>query len=348
MIEDLTKSMDFTAIAGWGLPLLVVLAAVVFGYWVLQRTLGQQPGQRLYRQLGQVLLTVLALIALTVVLPFATETRGQLLSLLGLVITAVIALSSTTFVSNAMAGITLKIIGSFHTGDFIRVADHFGRVRTKTLLHTEIQNEDRDTITLPNMFVITNPVTVVDQSGTLISADVGIGYDVHRRRIRECLLQAASSAGLTEAFTQVLQLGDYAVTYRVSGFLADPKNLVSKRSELRAQILDAMHQDGIEIMSPSIMNQRPIPPDHAFVPRDQQAETKPDMVTGKAERLMFDKADEAARLQKIRHQVQELEQQLKKLEAEDNEANALDIAWRRHQLNAQRAFLAQVDDPDSD
>lgn len=335
--------LDFGLLLSWGVPWLAVLLIGSAAYWLLHRAWGANPGQRLYRQLATVALTLILIITLVVVLPFTTETRGQLLSLFGLVLTAVIGLSSTTFVSNAMAGITLKVIGSFHTGDFIRVADHFGRVRNKTLLHTEVQNQDRDTITLPNMFLITNPVTVVDQSGTLISADVSIGYDIHRLRIRESLLRAAEAAGLDDAFTQVVELGDFSVHYRVTGFLKDPGKLVSKRSELRAQVLDLLHQDGIEIMSPSIMNQRPVPTELRFVPRDRVAESKPDMVTGKAEKLMFDKADQAARIEKVRNQVFELETQLKALEGENDEANALDIAWRKHQLRAQRAFLEQVD-----
>ena len=54
--------------------------------------------------------------------------RGQLLALLGLALTAVIALSSTTFVANAMAGLMLRSVKSFRPGDFIRVGEQSGRV----------------------------------------------------------------------------------------------------------------------------------------------------------------------------------------------------------------------------
>ncbi len=326
----------------WGLPLAVTITLLVVANWLLSRVFESQPRNKLYRQLSKVAVSVFALIGLVLLLPFKTETQGQLLSLFGLVLTAVIALSSTTLVSNAMAGVTLKVIGSFHTGDFIQVADYFGRVRNKTLLHTEIQSEDRDTITLPNMFVITNPVKVVDQSGTLISADVTIGYDVHRERVREQLLKAATEANLADPFTQILELGNYAIEYRVSGLLSDVSTLVSKRTELRAQVVDHLHGAGIEVMTPSAMHQRPL--SGPQIPARQTVAELPAIDAGRAERIMFDKADLAARIQKIRIHCDTLRSEIKELETEDGEQHAMDIAWRQHQLQAQEAFVAQFDD----
>ena len=62
-----------------------------------------------------------------------------MLGLLGLVLTGIIGLSSTSFVSNAMAGLMLRSVGSFRSGDFIEVQGNFGRVSARGLFHTEIQ-----------------------------------------------------------------------------------------------------------------------------------------------------------------------------------------------------------------
>ena len=333
---------DVQTIFAWGLPLLAIVVIMLAVNWTVGRAFINQPRNKLYRQLSQVAVMVLAMIGLVLVLPFDTQTQGQLLSLFGLVLTAIIALSSTTLVSNAMAGVTLKVMGTFHTGDFIRVKEHFGRVRNKTLLHTEIQSEDRDTITLPNMFIITNPVQVVDQSGTLISADVSIGYDVHRQSIREQLLLAAEDAELTESFTQILELGNFAVAYRVSGLLQDVSKLVSKKTELRARVIDRLHAAHIEVMTPNVMEQRPL--NKAQLPHTQTSNQSGDFVSGKAERIMFDKADLAARITKIRAQCEKLAAEIKEMEAADPEKHAVDLAWRKHQLKAQQAFIQQVDD----
>jgi hypothetical protein len=50
------------------------------------------------------LLVGITLIAITLTLPIDEAARGQLLGFLGLLVTAAVALSSTTFLGNAMAG----------------------------------------------------------------------------------------------------------------------------------------------------------------------------------------------------------------------------------------------------
>lgn len=333
--------MDWlTPILRWALPVVTTILVTGAVLWTMQRTLPADPSANLIRQLLNVVVVLLAMVAMVLVLPFASDTRGQLLSLFGLVITAVIALASTTFVSNAMAGITLRAVGSFKPGDFIRVSEHFGRVTEKALLHTEIQSEDRDLITLPNLFVMTQPVRVVRSSGTLISADVSLGYDADRRDVRDTLKQAALDAELAEPFVQILELGDHAVTYRVSGFLEDLSNLVSKRTELRSRMLDTLHAGGTEIVSPTFMNQRRLDPDRTFIPIAPIS--APAVEDDHAETLMFDKAEIAGRLEQFRHQRDQLLQKVKELEEDDEEAHTIEIRWRKRQIETLEDMLATL------
>ena len=333
--------MDWlTPILHWAFPAVATFVVTGAVLWTVHRALPQEPSANLIRQLLNIVVVLLSMVALVLVLPFASDTRGQLLSLFGLVITAVIALASTTFVSNAMAGVALRAVGSFKPGDFIQVADHFGRVTEKALLHTEIQSEDRDLITLPNLFLMTQPVKVVHSSGTLISAEVSLGYDVDRRQARDGLKQAALDAELTDPFVQILELGDHAVTYRVSGFLEDLSNLVSKRTELRSKMLDTLHAEGVEIVSPTFMNQRQHDPLRTFIPVRPVA--APSVEDSHAETLMFDKAEIAGRLEKFRQQRAELLEKVKALEEDDPEANAIEIRWRKRQIETLEDMLATL------
>ena len=102
-----------------------------------------------------------------------------------------------------MAGLMLKAVGSFRTGDFIRVDQHFGRVTEKFLLHTEIQTEDRDLVTLPNLYLISHPMRVVRSSGTLISCELTLGYDIHRRKVTDLLRQSGEKAGHEEPLSLI-------------------------------------------------------------------------------------------------------------------------------------------------
>jgi small-conductance mechanosensitive channel len=101
---------------------------------------------------------------------------------------------------------------------------------------------------------VTNPVKVVHSSGTIVSTQLSLGYDQHHTEIEALLVEAAQASGLEEAFVQILELGDFSVTYRVAGFLSDVKQLLSVRSRLQASVLDMLHGAGVETVSPTFMN----------------------------------------------------------------------------------------------
>ena len=235
-------------------------------------------------------LAAIGVVTLILNLPIGSDARGQLLSLLGLLATAAIALSSTTFVGNAMAGLMVRTVGNFGPGDFLRVGDLMGRVSERGLLHTEIQTEDSDLTTIPNLYLIAQPVTVVRSTGTIVSATVSLGYDVGRDRAERALLTAAKCAGLEDPFVQVSELGDFAISYRTAGFLSEVKALLSSRSQLRACMLDELHAAGIEIVSPAFMNQRVLPSDKVFM---AQASARPTTGSAVPEAKIFEKAEEA-------------------------------------------------------
>lgn len=50
---------------------------------------------------------------------------------------------------------------------------------------------------------------------------VGLGHAVPHARAEDALLRGAREAELTDALVLVENLGDFAVTYRMFGFLAD-------------------------------------------------------------------------------------------------------------------------------
>ena len=254
------------------------------------------------RQLSFAGLILCFVVAIFLALPVSDSMKGQLFNLLGIALTATIALSSTTFVGNAMAGFMLRAIDAIRPGDFLKVGEHVGRVSEQGILHTEIQTEDRDLTTLPNLYLVTSAVTVVRSSGTIISATVSLGYDISRTKVEILLLEAGERAGLKEPFVQVLELGDFSVNYRIAGFLEEVKYLISFRSKLRGHMLDVLHENQVEIVSPNFMNQRVYPVDKSFIPRPSKS--KVEVETKAPEDLIFDKADEAQSVDKIREWIQ--------------------------------------------
>jgi small-conductance mechanosensitive channel len=304
-------------------PFVGTLAAVAVALaainWFLKRRWRDDPDAQFRFQLIMLALTFSGVLAVVLALPISEETRGQLLSLIGILLSAAIALSSTTFIGNIMAGIMLKVVRSARPGDFITVANLTGRITEMDLLHTEVQTEFRDLVTVPNLFMVTQPMQVVRASGSIITAEVSLGYDVSHARVTEILCNAAEKAGLKDNFVHVRELGDFSVLYRVAGLLEDIQSLISARSALRKAMLDALHDAKIEIVSPNFMNTRAVHDDKLFIPLPSRERRQP--VHSVAESVAFDKAEDAASLEKIRVQIQQIDEQITALSEEKNESN---------------------------
>ncbi|HHE07549.1 MAG TPA: mechanosensitive ion channel, partial [Chlorobaculum parvum] len=201
----------------------------------------------------------------------------------------------------------------------IRIGEHFGRVSERGLFDTEIQTETRELISLPNVYCITNPVTTTRSSGTIISSSLSLGYDLDHRQVESLLAAAAQTSGLAEPFVHILELGNFSVIYRVSGFLEDPKRLISARSKLYASVLDTLHSKGVEIMSPSFMNQRQMSDKAKIIP-PTTAKPKVEKRKPSAEDIAFDKAEKAEKLEKEKKQIrQEIEKQEASVKGATNE-----------------------------
>ena len=170
----------------------------------------------------------------------------------------------------------------------------------------------------------TNPVNVTRESGTFISGEVSLGYDASRVKVEKLLLQAAKDAGLTDAFVYITSLGDFSVVYKVHGLLKDVKTILTGRSKLNAQMLDVLHNAGIEIMSPTFVGQRQVN-DVEFIPKKQRAKEvaqleKETKAAGNPENIMFDKAEEAESIEKRKENLQGIDEKIADIEKQKAEA----------------------------
>lgn len=314
---DILNTLTSTALRF--LPLLATLAVVIFLLVFLNRHFRQRwkdnPDLQFRFQLIMLALTLAGILAVLIALPIDDVLRGQLLSLIGILLSAAIALSSTTFIGNILAGIMLKVVKSARPGDFITVGDLTGRVTEMDLLHTQVQTEFRDLVTVPNLFMVTQPLQVVRKSGTIVSCEVSLGYDVHHQRVTDILLAAAARAGLKDAFVQVRELGDFSISYRIAGLLEDVQNLISARSDLRKAALDELHGTGIEIVSPNFMNTHTLAEGRRFMPEQGPCPGAGRVHETRAEEVAFDVAKEAASIEELRTALKSVEKELDELES---------------------------------
>lgn len=323
------------------MTLLIAILVIAAAYQILIKRRPPKSGNIVSRQLLIATLAGILVVLLILELPIDNEPRGQLMSLLGILVTAAVALSSTTLLGNAMAGFMLRSIRNFRAGDFIVVDGHRGRVSELGLLRTEIQTERRNLTTFPNLYLVTNPVTVVRSSGTFISSTVSLGYDVPRENIETCLLEAAENAGLTDPFVFVLELGDFSITYQAAGFLEEVKYLISAESKLRECMLDSLHRGGIEIVSPTFMNQRQLK-EQIFIPKgSERPKPEPSLADEpRPEERMFDKAEIAEHEAKAEEKLKGVLDEIEELDKDhDGKVDEASFKARLSELEAKRAQL---------
>ncbi|MCO4793273.1 MAG: mechanosensitive ion channel [Bacteriovoracaceae bacterium] len=268
-------------------------------------------------QLSLLILTVSFIIVLILATPLSENTKGQLLSLIGILLTAAIALSSTTFLGNIMAGFMIRTLRKFDPGDFLRVDTYFGRVTELGLLHTEIQLEDKDLAIIPNLHLVTRPLKVIHSNGTLVTENVSLGYDVNPNDIEAALIKASEKTGLEESFVHIMSLGDYSVTWRIAGFLKETRKLITTKARLRKMMLDCLHNNGIEIASPTIMNQRVFPETTTFTPKIKYRSNSSENNDVEIEELIFDKADQAETIENLKDQINELDKKIEALKGDE-------------------------------
>jgi len=292
---------------------LLILLALYYGVrYLLDRQARGKADWGIIRSITLFSIILIGIIALILSLPMGNDLRGQVTSLIGIVISAVLALSSATFIGNGLAGIMLRTINSFKPGDFIEIDEHFGRITERGLFHTEIQTQTRDLTTLPNLFLTTNPFRIKRSTGTLIQGVCSLGYDVNRLLIEEALVKATEQAGLENGFVRIAELGDFSVVYRVFGLTKEVKTVLSAQSRLNGAMLDCLHDAGIEIVSPNFMNQKPVG-DTIFIPAQMSAVQEPKKAEEAPEDLIFDKAEEAETLETEKKELEELEGRIQTL-----------------------------------
>ena len=318
------------------LSMIIALGSVLWAaHWFLIGRPAELGNERVFpRQIVMLGLTLVALVTIILVLPVSEGSRNRLLGIIGLMLSGVLAFSSTNVLAGLMAGLLLRFTKPFRTGDFIRVGDHFGRVSERGLFDTEVQSESRELIAIPNTYLVSHPVTTIRSSGTIISTTLSLGYDVHHAQVEPLLLRAAEESGLEEPFVHILELGNYAISYRISGFLREIKWLITARSNLCRSVLDILHGQGIEIMSPTYMNQRRVDDAEKIIPTFVQKDLSSVPVV--AEDIVFDKAEQAEQSENGRQQliddIQELETALKEAPEEEEQLIKNKIAAGRERL----------------
>ena len=332
------------------MPLFFTVISVLLVLWIAhmlliarQTDLGSEKlFPRLLTMMG---LTLIGMVVIVLAIPVESDTRNQIIGLIGLVISAVFVFSSGNIFANLMAGIQLRVTSPFRVGDFIQVNEHFGRVAERGLFDTEVQSESRELIAIPNTLLVTHPVATVRNSGVIVSTTLSLAYDLNHNQIRPLLLEAAATSGLKEPFVHIQALGDFSITYRISGVLTEAKELIAARSNLRIAVLDILHREHIEIV-PSGQRQLDAAEKALLRSARQREKQKAWVDNTVAEEIVFDKAEQAEQFSTEKSQlhggIAALEEQLKTAEGEEKQVVSLELEHMKEQLATLDLIIAEV------
>ncbi len=240
-----------------------------------------------------ILICAIALIVVLSTLPIGeSRALAGVLAFTGLLIT----LSSTSAISNIIAGVVLTYTNAIHIGDVVSVGGVTGTVISKFILTTRVRTFKNEIITLPNSTVLSGSITnysrLSEAKELVIHTAVTIGYDVPWQQVHTLLIAAALDAEGVEdtpsPFVLQQALGDFSVAYELNAYTNRPDVMPYLYSQLHQNIQDQFNAAGIEILSPVYSavrdgNGLTLPPDYlpvgyekpGFGQKGKAAETSP-------------------------------------------------------------------------
>ena len=226
------------------------------------------------RPTGKLLSAVVWLLALVAAYPYIPGSGSEAFRGIGVFVGLMLSIGSSGVVNQAVSGLMLMYTRSFKPGEFVKVGDTEGIVRSIGFLTTEIETLRREHITIPNAVIVGNTMRnysrFKDQGGVRVVTTVTIGYDAPWRQVQELLRLAAerTEGVLRDPPARILQtaLLDHAVEYTVIVSIADPTTRLAVLDVLHAHILDLFNEHGVQIMSPHYEGDPEAP---KVVPREQ-------------------------------------------------------------------------------
>ena len=312
---------------------VILVFLLIINSWIFKKIKFVKSYGTVIKNIFSILIVLIGLLFFIFSFPIDKTLKGQILSFLAIIISAGIALSSTTVLGNLIAGIMNNSMKRFRNGDLIKIGELQGRVTKISIFHTEIQLEDSNFITIPNLYIATNPVKLTRKTDTVISTSVSLGYDIARTKIEESLKEAAFSTGLTDPYVYITNLGDYSVLYKIHGFLEDSNKYFSTISLLNENVMDVLHKNKIEIVSPTFMNQRNAN-ENVFIPKEI---LKPEISNDEQlpEDLVFDEAIKSEKIEQKKDELEELNKQQELLRKKKKDLKKEDEI-QKHELSIKK------------
>jgi small-conductance mechanosensitive channel len=247
---------------------VIVIGAIIYGAIRLVGLFFRQIGQgRLVFEsfpaewadpTNKIIRVLLIAFGVVVAFPYLPASDSPAFAGVSVFIGVLVSLSSSSALSNMIAGLVMTYTGAFRLGDRVKLGDAFGDVVETSLLATHVRTIKNEEITIPNSIALSSAVTnysrIAKTRGLILHTSVTIGYDAPWRKVHDLLIDAAlATPGVLHdprPFVWQTALNDFYVTYEINAYTDAPRDMLDIYAALHARIQDAFYAAGVEIMSP--------------------------------------------------------------------------------------------------
>lgn len=159
---------------------------------------------------------------------------------------------------NFISGLTILLDRPFRVGDWVTVGDHFGQVSNITLRSTRIDTLNHQTVVLPSVQMVNQPVVNHSARGVLrVDVPFGIAYKEEIDEAREAVMGLVDEsddrlAADWEHRVVVTRLNDSSVDMELRLFVRDAGEQMRVRLDYVEKIRKALRSADIEIPFPHL------------------------------------------------------------------------------------------------
>jgi small-conductance mechanosensitive channel len=177
------------------------------------------------------------------------------------VITAVVAFSMQETLGNILGGVVLQLDQSIRVGDWVKLDDVSGRVVEIHWRHTAVETRNRETVVVPNGWLMKNRFTVIGSRADAaplwrrwVHFDVAI--ECPPLAVCEALVRSVSDSEIPHvsreppATAVLLSIGEGFGRYALRYYLANPQQDDPTDSLVRAHAVAALQRNGMRLAVP--------------------------------------------------------------------------------------------------
>ena len=206
---DAEKIQEYlNALLDWAVvfvpKLLMAIAVLVIGFWVIRKinhfiNLSLEKS-KVAPEISGFLSSILEIVMKFIIILFAAGMIGfEVSSLLGILAAAgfAIGLALQGFMGNFASGITIVFFKPYKVGDWVEIADKFGKVESIQIFNTTITTPGSKTLIIPNGKVTDEVITNFSTKGKIrLELNVTIPYEESFPRVKPIIMDALKKVPL--------------------------------------------------------------------------------------------------------------------------------------------------------